>query len=82
MSDDGQISFDRTRFNAILTLLERMAAGDTTVLLPLTDKGDELDALSHAINVLSDELRYTSARMAAAERRRVDALLKDSGRSA
>jgi hypothetical protein len=81
---DDPIVFDRKRVQAILTLLERMAAGDTGVQLPLSDNRDELDAIAHAINVLSDELRYTSARMAEAERRRVDALLKDRnvGRSA
>jgi methyl-accepting chemotaxis protein len=81
---EESITFDRTRFQALLTLLERMAAGDTTVHLPLTSNRDELDAIAHAVNVLSDELRWASARMAEAERRRVDALLKDknSGRSA
>ena len=78
------ISFDRARVQAILVLLERMAAGDTTAHLPLSDKGDELDAIAHAVNVLSDELRWTNARMAEAERHRYTALLKgkDSGRAA
>jgi hypothetical protein len=51
------------------------------VQLPLSDKRDELDAIAHAVDVLSDELRWTSGRMAEAERRRVAALLKgkDSG---
>ena len=81
---EDRIVLDRTRVDAILKLLERMAAGDTTVLLPLSDNRDELDAISHAINVLSDELRYTSGRLVEAERRRMAALLKDrnSGRSA
>ena len=75
------ISLERGRVQAIIDLLERMAAGDTTVQLPLSDKRDELDAIAHAVNVLSDELRWTSARMADAERQRVAALLrgKDSG---
>lgn len=81
---EDRIVLDRTRVDAILKLLERMAAGDTTVLLPLSANRDELDAISHAINVLSDELRYTSGRLVEAERRRMAALLKDrnSGRSA
>ena len=81
---DDPIIIDRKRLQAILTLLERMAAGDTTVLLPLTENRDELDAIAHAVNVLSDELRWTSAKMAEAESRRVAALLKDknSGQSA
>jgi methyl-accepting chemotaxis protein len=78
---DGRISFDRVRVQAILALIERMAAGDMTVTLPLSDKRDELDAIAYAVNVLSDELRYTSARMVEAEQRRVKALLqsRDSG---
>lgn len=73
---DGYVSFDRARVQAILALLERMASGDTTVQLPLSDRRDELDAIAHAVNVLSDELRYASSRMAEAEQRRVAALLK------
>ena len=53
---EDRIVLDRTRVDAILKLLERMAAGDTTVLLPLSANRDELDAISHAINVLSDAL--------------------------
>jgi len=62
----GPITLERARVEAILALLERMAAGDTTVSLPLSENGDELDAIAHAVNVLSDELRWTSARMAEA----------------
>jgi nitrate/nitrite-specific signal transduction histidine kinase len=72
-----KLVFDRRRVDAILALLERMAAGDMTVMLPISDNHDELDAVAHAINVLSDELRYTSSKMAEAESRRVAALLKD-----
>jgi hypothetical protein len=78
---EGPISFDRARVQALLVLLERMAGGDMTAQLPLSDKRDELDAIAHAANVLSDELRWMSARMVEAERLRVAALLKgkDSG---
>lgn len=78
---DVPIVFDRTRVQGLLKLLERMAAGDTSVVLPLSHNRDELDAIAHAINVLSDELRWTSARMAEAESRRVAALLKDKNSS-
>jgi hypothetical protein len=74
---DTPIGFDRSRVQAFLALLERMAAGDTAVQLPISNKGDELDAIAYAVNVLSDELRWTSARMAEVERRRVAALLRD-----
>jgi hypothetical protein len=81
---EAPVSFDRARVQAILVLLERMAGGDMTVHLPFSDKRDELDAIAHAVNVLSDELRWMSARMVEAERLRVAALLKgkDSGRAA
>ena len=81
---EGPITLDRARVQALLVLLERMAGGDTTVHLPLSDKRDELDAIAYAVNVLSDELRWTSARMAEAERHRYTALLKgkDPGRVA
>lgn len=76
---DAPLTFDRARVRAIIELLERMAAGDTTVQLPLSDNRDELDAIAHAVNVLSDELRWTGARMAEAERKRVAALLRGKG---
>lgn len=72
---ENPVSFERARIQMILDQLERMAAGDMNVQLPLSDKGDELDAIAHAVNVLSDELRWTSSRMAEAERRRVSDLL-------
>jgi len=73
---EAPIKFDRGRVQAILALVERMAAGDMTVQLPISDKCDELDAIAYAVNVLSDELRWTSSRMVEAERHRVAALLK------
>ena len=81
---NGPISLDRARVQAILALLERMAGGDMTAQLPISDKHDELDAIAYAVNVLSDELRWASARMAEAERHRYTALLKgkDSGHAA
>jgi methyl-accepting chemotaxis protein len=81
---DDRISFERSRLHAMLELLERMAAGDTTAQLPLSESRDELDAIAHAVNVLSDELRWASSRMAEAERRRVAELLKarEQGRPA
>jgi len=66
---EERVSFDRTRINAMLVLLERMAAGDTGVQLPLSENRDELDAIAHAVNVLADELRWASAQMAEEERR-------------
>ena len=76
---EAPISFDRARVQTILALLKRMAGGDTTVQLPFSDKRDELDAIAHAVNVLSDELRWMSARTVDAERRHFSALLKEKG---
>ncbi len=39
-----------------------MAAGDESVMLPLSPARDELDAIAHGINVLADELRWANAR--------------------
>jgi signal transduction histidine kinase len=53
-----RLCFDRARFQALLDSLERMAAGDLEHQIPLTGARDELDALSHGVNVLSTELLY------------------------
>ncbi|MGH7620640.1 MAG: hypothetical protein ACREPM_25795 [Gemmatimonadaceae bacterium] len=67
MSDEtGVVAFDRARLSALLGQLEVMAAGCVDTTLPLTKSRDELDAISHGINVLADELRFTSSRAAEA----------------
>jgi C4-dicarboxylate-specific signal transduction histidine kinase len=53
-----RLCFDRARFQALLDSLERMAAGDLEGQIPLTGERDELDALSHGVNVLSAELLH------------------------
>jgi signal transduction histidine kinase len=57
MSEE-KLCFDRARFEAILDVIESMAVGDLERQIPLTRERDELDALSHGVNVLSSELRY------------------------
>src|SRR5215813_8155423 len=57
MSGD-QLIFDRARFQALLESLECMAAGDLERQIPLSRERDDLDALSHGVNVLSSELLY------------------------
>ncbi len=52
------ISFERSRFDTLLQGLERMAVGDLGHQLPLSSARDELDALSHGINVMAGELLY------------------------
>jgi histidine kinase len=53
-----QLTFDRARLRALLDSLEDMAAGDLERQIPITAEKDELDALSHGVNVLSAELLY------------------------
>ena len=57
MSGD-QLTFDRARFHALLDSIEHMAAGDLERQIPITSEKDDLDALSHGVNVLSAELLY------------------------
>jgi signal transduction histidine kinase len=59
--------FDPDRVAALLERLERMAAGDESVMNPLSSSRDELDAIAHGINVLADELRWTNARASEAK---------------
>jgi signal transduction histidine kinase/CheY-like chemotaxis protein len=61
--------FPRDRVEALLDRLECMAAGEG-MNLPISDAHDELDAIAFAVNVLADELRWTHARVADAERER------------
>src|SRR5215475_9427909 len=53
-----QLTFDRARFQALLDSLEDMAAGNLERQIPITGEKDDLDALSHGVNVLSGELLY------------------------
>ena len=57
---EQQLAFDRKRVHAILAALEAAAGGEYTKL-PLSEAGDELDAVAHAVNVLIDELRLQNA---------------------
>ena len=67
--NNGKVEFDQHRVDALLERLERMAAGEWT-RLPISPARDALDAISYAVNVLSDELHYTTARSAETERQR------------
>jgi hypothetical protein len=69
---DSTLEFDRARVYALIEQIERLAGGDMTArLMVSTERGDELDAIAHAVNMLADELRWTSDRNAEAERERV-----------
>lgn len=70
MSDSEAVAvFERARVDALLATIEEMAGGDKGRKLALSERGDELDAVAHAVNVVADELRWTYARMTEAERR-------------
>ena len=75
-SHEPMRQFELRRIQELLTVLERMAAGDTHIRLPLSAQGDELDAIAHAINVLADELRWTHERMLESERREMAEIRK------
>jgi HAMP domain-containing protein len=62
LSGEQTLSFARKRVHEILAGLEAIAAGDFGHKLPLSPKGDELDAIAHAINVIADELRLARDR--------------------
>jgi C4-dicarboxylate-specific signal transduction histidine kinase len=64
---EQRLSFDRARFQALLESIECMAAGDLERQIPISDEKDELDALSHAVNVLSGELLYRLRELQAAQ---------------
>jgi hypothetical protein len=57
LKDEPTLTFARKRLHVMLVRLEAMAAGDLSQKLTLSQAGDELDAIAHAINVLADELR-------------------------
>jgi signal transduction histidine kinase/ActR/RegA family two-component response regulator len=59
------------RLEDFLKTLERMAAGDTSLRLPISETHDKLDAIAHGVNVLIGELAWTTARMFETERARV-----------
>ena len=57
LSGEQTLTFARKRVHEILAGLEAIAAGDVGHKLPLSPKGDELDAIAHAINVIADEIK-------------------------
>jgi signal transduction histidine kinase/CheY-like chemotaxis protein len=53
--------FSADRMTDLLGALERIAGGDLDHRIPLSARHDELDAISHAINVLVGELQIVAA---------------------
>jgi signal transduction histidine kinase/ActR/RegA family two-component response regulator len=49
---------DNERIAKLLIVLERMAGGEHRLRAPISQAHDEIDAVAHAVNVLSGELDY------------------------
>ena len=54
--------FDHERIHAFVAIVERMAAGDTNVRLPISAKHDALDAIAFGINSLVGEVAWAAER--------------------
>jgi signal transduction histidine kinase/CheY-like chemotaxis protein len=66
----ARVEFPSDRVAGFLELLEKMAAGDTSLRLEISSGHDELDALAHAVNVLVGELGFATARAVEAHQER------------
>jgi signal transduction histidine kinase len=62
------------RLDLMLSILERMAAGEVQLRVPLTGARDKLDALALGINSLAGEILYHAEAEAQAERAKAAAL--------
>ena len=71
---DSDVRLARERVAAFMERLAIMAAGDKQTRFPISPSHDELDAIAFGINVLADELRWASARVAEADRWAADEL--------
>ncbi|MGH7680191.1 MAG: ATP-binding protein [Gemmatimonadaceae bacterium] len=71
------VEFERSRLEALLAHIERMAAGEPS-RLSISSAHDELDAIAHGVNVLADEVQWTNARIADAERLRATDLQREN----
>src|SRR5687767_9737252 len=59
---DTECRFERDRVDAFVQIVERMAAGDTTVRLPISPEHDALDAIAFGINSLVGEVAWAAER--------------------
>jgi len=62
LTPSSDFTFDSDRVAAFLRTLESMAAGQLAERLPISPRGDALDAIAYAINVLVGELSWAGAR--------------------
>ena len=63
LTPQGTLLVERARLEHLLARIQRIAVGEITERLEVSPARDELDALAYAINVLIDELQWTTARM-------------------
>jgi signal transduction histidine kinase len=66
----AEVGFARERIAALLEVLEHMAAGDTTLRLPVSELHDELDAIAYCVNVLVGELEWAGKQVHEAQEAR------------
>ena len=59
---ETQCRFDRERVDAFVKIVESMAAGDTSVRLPISAEHDALDAMAFGINSLVGEVAWAAER--------------------
>jgi two-component system CheB/CheR fusion protein len=65
-----ELRLESARVDALLAVLELMAAGDTEQRLPISPLHDELDAVAYCINVLVGELGWTARQVSEAQEAR------------
>ena len=66
------VEFASDRVAEFLTVLEQMAAGDTSMRLTISPRHDALDAIAHGVNVLVGELGWATARVVEAHEERAN----------
>ena len=69
MTEPSGVWFPAERVDETLARLEAMVTGDPGQKVPISEAGDELDAIAFGINALADELRWANARVTDIERR-------------
>lgn len=73
--------FERHRVDQFVTIVESLAAGDTSARLPVSPEHDALDAIAVGINALVDEYAGTAARARLTLEERAAALQTAAGQA-
>src|SRR5687767_6687525 len=69
---------DSNRYRELIEILSRMAAGETTLRIPVSPEKDALDAVAYGVNILAEELTFA---MANAARERENAVRANDSKS-